>query len=96
MQEITGWVGVLFLVYSSVFFDSLAPARLALRANLRLLYLKGPAFSVVVNLLIRSGRVYLLRLKILLILLIDSLRSPFGQTWFVALRFASVLSKSSC
>ena len=30
-------------------FDSLAPARLALRANLRLLYLKGPAFSIVVN-----------------------------------------------
>jgi hypothetical protein len=46
---------VFFLVYSSVFsvcFDSLAPARLALRANLRLLYLKGPAFSVVVILLI--------------------------------------------
>jgi hypothetical protein len=34
---------------SSVSFDSLAPARLALRANLRLLYLKGPAFSIVVN-----------------------------------------------
>jgi hypothetical protein len=33
----------------SVPFDSLAPARLALRANLRLLYLKGPAFSIVVN-----------------------------------------------
>ena len=33
----------------SVSFDSLAPARLALRANLRLLYLKGPAFSIVVN-----------------------------------------------
>jgi len=33
----------------SVSFDSLAPARLALRANLRLLYLKGPAFSVVVK-----------------------------------------------
>jgi hypothetical protein len=32
-----------------VFFDSLAPARLALRANLRLLYLKGPAFSIVVK-----------------------------------------------
>jgi hypothetical protein len=32
-----------------VSFDSLAPARLALRANLRLLYLKGPAFSIVVN-----------------------------------------------
>jgi len=35
---------------SSVSFDSLAPARLALRANLRLLYLKGPAFSIVLNL----------------------------------------------
>ena len=34
----------------SVSFDSLAPARLALRANLRLLYLIGPAFSIVVNL----------------------------------------------
>ncbi len=34
---------------SSVLFDSFAPAHLALRANLRLLYLKGPAFSVVVN-----------------------------------------------
>ena len=34
----------------SVSFDSLSPARLALRANLRLLYLKGPAFSIVVNL----------------------------------------------
>jgi hypothetical protein len=33
----------------SVSFDSLTPARLALRANLRLLYLKGPAFSIVVN-----------------------------------------------
>ena len=33
----------------SVSFDSLAPARLALRANLRLLYLKGPTFSIVVN-----------------------------------------------
>lgn len=33
----------------SVRFDSLAPARLALRANLWLLYLKGPAFSIVVN-----------------------------------------------
>jgi hypothetical protein len=33
----------------SVSFDSLAPARLALRANLRLLYLKGAAFSIVVN-----------------------------------------------
>jgi hypothetical protein len=38
-------------IYSvfSVLFDSFAPAHLALRANLRLLYLKGPAFSVVVN-----------------------------------------------
>jgi len=34
---------------SSVSFDSLAPAQLALRANLRLLYLKGPALSIVVN-----------------------------------------------
>jgi hypothetical protein len=34
---------------SSVSFDSLAPALLALRANLRLLFLKGPAFSIVVN-----------------------------------------------
>ena len=33
----------------SVSFDSLAPARLALRANLRLLYLKGPASSIVVK-----------------------------------------------
>jgi hypothetical protein len=33
----------------SVLFDSLTPARLALRANLRLLYLKSPAFSIVVN-----------------------------------------------
>jgi hypothetical protein len=33
----------------SVSFDSLAPARLALRANLRLLYLKGPSFSIVVK-----------------------------------------------
>ncbi len=33
----------------SVSFDSLAPAQLALRANLRLLYLKGPALSIVVN-----------------------------------------------
>ena len=30
-------------------FDSLAPARLTLRANLWLLYLKGPAFSIVVK-----------------------------------------------
>ena len=40
------------LALSSVFsvsFDSLVPARLALRANLRLLYLKGPSFSIVVN-----------------------------------------------
>jgi len=34
---------------SPVSFDSLAPALLALRANLRLLFLKGPAFSIVVN-----------------------------------------------
>ena len=33
----------------SVRFDSLAPNRLAFRANLWLLYLKGPAFSIVVN-----------------------------------------------
>ena len=33
----------------SVSSDSLAPARLALRANLRLLYLIGPAFSIVVK-----------------------------------------------
>jgi hypothetical protein len=33
----------------SVLFDSLAPARLGLRANLRLLYLKGPTFSIVVK-----------------------------------------------
>ena len=33
----------------SVSFDSLVPTRLTLRANLRLLYLKGPAFSIVVN-----------------------------------------------
>jgi hypothetical protein len=33
----------------SVSFDSLAPARLTLRANLWLFYLKGPAFSIVVN-----------------------------------------------
>ncbi len=45
----------------SVFFDLLAPARLTLWANLRLLYLKGPAFSILVyssglgkNLKIRS------------------------------------------
>ena len=39
------------LLYSvlSVSFDSLAPARLTLWANLRLLYLKGPAFSIVDN-----------------------------------------------
>ena len=35
----------------SVSFDSLAPARLTLRANLRLFHLKSPAFSIVVNLL---------------------------------------------
>jgi hypothetical protein len=34
----------------SVSFDSLAPTRLTLRANLRLLYLKDPAFSIVVKL----------------------------------------------
>jgi hypothetical protein len=33
----------------SMLFDSFAPAHLARRANLRLLYLKGPAFSIVVN-----------------------------------------------
>ena len=33
----------------SVSFDSLVPTRLTLRADLRLLYLKGPAFSIVVN-----------------------------------------------
>lgn len=33
----------------SVSSDSLAPARPALPANLRLLYLEGPAFSIVVN-----------------------------------------------
>jgi len=32
-----------------VSFDSLAPTRLALRANLWLLYLKDPAFSIVVK-----------------------------------------------
>jgi hypothetical protein len=32
-----------------VFFESLARAWLAIRANLRLLYLKGPAFSIVVK-----------------------------------------------
>ena len=30
-------------------FDSLAPARFTVRANLQLLYLKGPAFSIVAN-----------------------------------------------
>ncbi len=35
----------------SVSFDSLAPARLALRANLRLLYLAFPKRSVVVKFL---------------------------------------------
>jgi hypothetical protein len=34
---------------TSVLFDSLAPARLTLRANLWSLYLKGPAFSIVVK-----------------------------------------------
>ena len=34
---------------SSVLFDSLAPARLGLRANLWLLYLKGSVFSIVVK-----------------------------------------------
>ena len=33
----------------SEFFDSLAPTRLTLRANLRLLYLKDPAFSIAVK-----------------------------------------------
>ena len=33
----------------SVSFDSLAPAQLTLRANLWLLYLKGPPFSIVVK-----------------------------------------------
>ncbi|NDG72566.1 MAG: hypothetical protein EBY32_14975 [Proteobacteria bacterium] len=33
----------------SVSLDSLAPARLALRANLWLLHLKDPIFSIVVN-----------------------------------------------
>ena len=33
----------------SVSFDSLAPTRLTLRANLRLLYLKDSAFSIVVK-----------------------------------------------
>ena len=33
----------------SVSFDSLAPARFTLQANLRLLYLKGPTFSIVVK-----------------------------------------------
>ena len=32
-----------------VLFDSFAPARLTLRANLWLLYLKGPPFSIVVK-----------------------------------------------
>ena len=34
-------------IESSVLFDSLAPARLTLRANLRLLDLKGTVFSIV-------------------------------------------------
>ena len=38
-----------FLSVLSVSFDSLAPTRLTLRANLRLLYLKDPAFSIVVK-----------------------------------------------
>ena len=41
---------ITLLSVPSVSFDSLAPARLALRANLRLLYLNGPAFSIVLNL----------------------------------------------
>ena len=40
---------LLIAFLTSVLFDSLAPARLALRANLWLLYLKGPAFSIVVK-----------------------------------------------
>jgi hypothetical protein len=38
-----------FISVLSEFFDSLAPTRLTLRANLRLLYLKDPAFSIVVK-----------------------------------------------
>ena len=41
----------------SVCFDSLAPARLALRANLWLLYLKGPAFSIVFKKFEKAGAV---------------------------------------
>jgi hypothetical protein len=50
-EEILMWKNRLsFLTsVSSVLFDSLAPARLTLRANLWLLYLKGPAFSIVVK-----------------------------------------------
>ena len=47
------------IFFYSVFsetFDSLAPARLALRANLRLLFLKAPSFSVVVKSWSRRGR----------------------------------------
>ncbi len=41
---------------SSVSFDSLAPAHLALRANLRLLFLKDPpAFSVVRSVVSSAG-----------------------------------------
>ena len=43
-------VSMLLIAFlTSVLFDPLAPARLALRANLWLLYLKGPAFSIVVK-----------------------------------------------
>ena len=49
-----------FLIFSiffySVSFDSLAPARFALQANLRLLFLKAPSFSVVVKSWSRRGR----------------------------------------
>jgi len=44
-----------FVCSSSVLFDSLVPARLALRANLRLLYLKGPAFSIVSSVVNSTG-----------------------------------------
>ena len=47
--------GPTFVCSSSVLFDSLAPARLALRANLRLLYLKGPAFSIVSSVVNSAG-----------------------------------------
>ena len=40
---------LIFYSVLSVSFDSLVPTRLTLRANLWLLYLKGPAFSVVVK-----------------------------------------------